>query len=334
MAEISKFKTTKTPEFAVAHPTEVVDLVRDAAIDRFRGALVILMVIGDFLEGVEFVPSFLKHAPDIGFTIADAVAPAFVFLIGLNFGPSFARRLQAGWPFAYRYFLTRYLTLIGIGSLISAGTTAFDQPSDWGVLQALGVAGLICLAVIRLPTWARFIIAALMLLAYQYLLDTSILESVLGATHGGFLGALSWAALLVLSTAVADVWRKGLAPYVGCMIAMAVAATGSAFFVPVSKNRVSLSYILLTLVMSGLVFLALERASRVAPQRRGVLCWWGENSLTFYLLHLVLLAVFVAPPVASWYVQAPAWLAIIQLSSLLAFMTFVAWRIRNPLLTR
>ena len=69
--------------------------VREIAIDRFRGALVMLMVIGDYLSGIAFVPEFLKHAPDIGLTVADLVAPAFVFVIGLNIGPSFSRRIIA-----------------------------------------------------------------------------------------------------------------------------------------------------------------------------------------------------------------------------------------------
>ena len=92
---------------------------RNLAIDRFRGSLVILMVMGDFLSGVNFVPAFLKHAPDIGLTIADTVAPAFIFVIGLNFGPSFARWLRLGQMVAYRQFFMRYLSLIGIGAIIS-----------------------------------------------------------------------------------------------------------------------------------------------------------------------------------------------------------------------
>ena len=67
---------------------------RILAIDRYRGLLVILMVGGDYLSGVQLVPAALKHAPDIGFTIADTVASAFVFTVGLNYGPSFARRMK------------------------------------------------------------------------------------------------------------------------------------------------------------------------------------------------------------------------------------------------
>jgi len=306
---------------------------RNLAIDRLRGALVILMVCGDYLSGIQFVPSFLKHAPDIGLTIADTVASAFVFVIGLNYGSSFARQMRGGASSAYRYFLLRYLALIGIGAVIAAGATMTGQPTDWGVLQAIGVAGIICLLFIRLHTWARFVIGILMLVAYQYLLDLSMLGPVLSAVHGGLYGAVSWAALLLLSTAVADVWRRGLVPYAVCCAVLVVAAGVSTVIVPVSKHRVSVSFVLITLALSALIFLVVDRVSRIGFTRSGILCWWGENALALYLVHLLVLAVVVVPPIAWWYVEAPVWLAAVQLASILTFMSVVAWwlhRRRRP----
>lgn len=299
---------------------------RNLAIDRLRGALVFLMVAGDYMGGVAVIPAFLKHAPDIGFTVADTVAPCFVFLIGLNSGPSFSRRAAESLPRAYRHFLLRYLALVGIGAIISAGGTSLaSTPTDWGVLQALGVAGLIGLVFIRFPTWARFIVGFLMLCAYQFLLDTSTLVAVLHSAHGGLIGALSWGALLVLSTAVADLWRRGIPTYAACCAILALAATVALVIVPVSKNRVSLSYVLLTLAISAIVFLAVDLASRIVANRPGFFCWWGQNSLAFYLLHLLVLAFVVLPPVPWWYAGAPPWLAALQLIVILLLMSVVAW---------
>lgn len=306
-------------------PPEAPEPTRILSIDRLRGALVILMVGGDYLGGVQVVPMFLKHAPDIGFTVADAVAPAFIFVIGLNYGPSLSRRMRHSIPAAYRHFLVRYLALIGIGAIIAAGTTLTGVPTDWGVLQAIGLAGLICLLLIRLPAWARFVIGVLTVCCYQYLLNASMLAAVQHSVHGGPFGALSWAGLLVLSTAVADVWRKGLRAYTICCAALVVAAGISAVIVPVSKSRVSPSFILIALAISALVFLVVELGSRVAAKRAGILCWWGENPLVLYLLHLSILAAVVVPPVAWWYAEAPAWLAALQLIGILSLMTVVAW---------
>lgn len=298
---------------------------RDFSIDRLRGVLVIAMVIGDFLGGIQSVPSFLQHAPDIGLTIADTVAPAFVFVIGLNFGPSFVRRSRSGGAEAYRHFLWRYLGLIGLGAIISGGGALVGSPTTWGVLQAIGVAGLLCLLVIQLPTWARFVVGALLLLGYQYVLDEGMLQSVLESVHGGFFGALSWAALLILSTAVADVWRRGMTPYLVCCGALVVIAGVSALLIPVSKHRVSLSFIMITLAISAVVFLVVKALDRRGRWREGFLCWWGQNALALYLLHLVVLAVFVLPDSPWWYSQAPLWLATLQVTAIIAFMSTVAW---------
>ena len=299
---------------------------RNLAIDRFRGLLVILMVGGDYLIGVHIVPAFLKHAPDIGFTVADAVAPAFVFVVGLNYGPSFAGRMPGGAVRAYGHFMLRYLALIGIGAVIAAGaTTVAGAPTDWGVLQAIGVAGLLCLPFIRLPSWARFVIGLLILVAYQALLDSSMLAVVLDSSHGGLFGAVSWAALLVLSTAVADVWRTGLRQYAVCCAALVAAAVIAAVLVPVSKNRVSLSYILISLAISAIVFLAFDLVAHVIANRAGFFCWWGENPLALYLLHLVILGLVTLPDVPWWYAGAPAGLAALQLAVILGSLSVIAW---------
>lgn len=295
-----------------------------------------MMVVGDYLGGIHSVSSFLKHAPDVGFTIADTVAPAFVFIIGLNLGQSFERHLRIGRMAAYRHLLLRYLSLVGLGAIISAGSTVTGRPADWGVLQALGVAGLITLLVIELPTWARFLLGMLMLVGYQYLLDTSMLAGVLQSSHGGPVGAVSWAALLVLSTAVADVWLRGMRPYLICLTALVAVAGVAIALVPVSKSRVSLSYVLLTLAISALVFLLFQVVSRAIPRRAGIFCWWGQNALLLYLVHLVLLAIVVLPEVDWWYVEVPPWLATIQLVAILTFLTIAArWmsrrrRVSNP----
>lgn len=301
-----------------------VGLTRNLTIDRLRGALVILMVVGDYLSGVQVIPSFLKHAPDIGLTIADLVAPAFLFVIGLNFAPSFRRRMNDGTAATYRYFALRYLAFVGIGATIAGAANMVGQPTDWGVLQSIGIAGLICLAVIRTSTWVRFASGLILLIGYQFLLDTAMLEAVLNSVHGGFFGAVSWGALLILSTAVADIWRKGLVPYLYCCSGLVVAAGISSLLVPVSKHRVSLSFILITLAISAVVFLIFDGLSRKSSKQAGLFCWWGQHALALYLIHLLVLAIFVTPSIPWWYAEAPVWLAILQLGAILGSMSLFA----------
>jgi len=304
---------------------------RILAIDRYRGALVWLMVAGNYLGGVAAVPDLVKHTPDIGLSLADIVAPCFVFAMGLNYGTSFARRrMRDGLGAAYRHFLLRYLALVGIGAILSAGgTVVAGEPSTWGVLQALGEAGLIALLVIRLGPWLRLAAGAVLLVAYQLLLDHGGLAGVLGTVQGGFLGGLSWGALLILATAVADLWRRSTWTLAVVSGAIALAAALSLLIVPVSKNRVSLSYILVTLAIAAIAFLLTTLGSRLVPDRPGYLAWWGENPLLLYLVHLLLLALVVLPPVDWWYAAAPLWLAGLQLAAIMTLMSLLAWRLHR-----
>lgn len=300
--------------------------VRSLAIDRYRGALVWLMVAGNFLAGIASVPDFVKHTPDVGLSIADLVAPCFVVAIGLNYRPSFLRRrARDGLRTTYAHFLLRYLALIGIGTILSAGGAVVGQGTPWGVLQALGEAGLICLLVIRLPVWGRFVAGAGLLVVYEIVLDRWALDAVLGTVHGGIVGGLSWGALLILATAMADLWRRGIPAFSIGIGAVTVIAAASVLLVPVSKNRVSLSYVLVTLAIAAIAFLLTDLGARLVPARAGYLAWWGENPLVLYLLHLLVLAVFVLPTAPWWYAGAPLWLAGLQLAAIMTGLSFVAW---------
>ena len=104
-----------------------------------------------------------------------------------------------------------------------------------------------------------------------------------------------------------------------------IAAVIAAAIVPVSKNRVSLSYVLIALSLSALVYLAIDLGSRAVAKRSGLLCWWGENALALYVLHLVVLALVVVPPAPWWYAEAPAGLSALQLMAILALMSAAAW---------
>ncbi|MEL7571335.1 MAG: heparan-alpha-glucosaminide N-acetyltransferase domain-containing protein, partial [Eubacteriaceae bacterium] len=123
--------------------------VRIPSIDVFRGLTIMIMVVVNYMSGIQCIPDSLKHAPDIGLTITDLVAPAFIFAIGLTFKLSFDRRSALfGIKKAYAHFFLRYLSIIGIGALFTSGAAIVDvqeASGAWGVLQAIGATGLVTL---------------------------------------------------------------------------------------------------------------------------------------------------------------------------------------------
>jgi len=305
---------------------------RISSIDQFRGFAILTMVLANFMGGILVIPAWLKHAPDIGLTVIDLIAPFFIFAIGLTFGVSFQRRLGRDGAFrTYTYFITRYLAIIGLGAIISAGETAVgENPSgiDWGVLQAIGMAGLVALLFIRLPSLYRWLIGASLLAVYQLILDRFLLDFTLRSPHGGLFGSLDWAAMLILGTALADLFHadgkpKKLFPWVS--LGILAVGTVLAFYSPVSKHRVSSSYVLITLGISALLFFLFHLISIKYNRHSRFLTVWGKNPLTLYFLHYILIGIFFLPGIPILYTSAPVWLVLLEIVFLITVISLVAY---------
>jgi len=361
---------------------------RDPAIDLFRGIAIILMVFFDYSSGISWIPDWLRHAPDVGFTAADLVAPLFIFAIAITFGGSWRRRIagKGRWAAAVRS-IGRYAGIAGIGAVISAGEVWVGQASggtQWGVLQAIGTAGLIALLFIRFAPAARIATGGIILIVYQILLDRFWLETVLCSSPGGLSGSLSWAGMLLIASGLVELFHGYAAqpgpedssgvpggsgptsftdfgqrvgggdPYalVSIGLLMTTAGVALAFAIPVSKNRVSLSYDILTIGLSTAVYgiclrlTARRRAGkpRSADDGKGAVAdtavaggiggrggaimrfflWWGANPLLLYILHLVLLAGFVFSENPLWYVSVHPALALIQFVFLVSVLSGIA----------
>ena len=304
---------------------------RISSIDQFRGFAIMTMVLANFMGGVQLIPAWLKHAPDIGLTVIDLIAPFFIFAVGLTFGLSFRRRLERDGAFrAYSYFLTRYLAIIGLGAVISAAETAMGlNPAniDWGVLQAIGVAGLVTLIVIRLPSLYRWLIGFALLAVYQVVLDHYLLDLTLRSPHGGLFGSLGWSSMLILATALADLFHspgRGRKFFIWASALILAAGEAIAFIFPVSKHRVSAPYVLISLGISALLFLLFHWLSERFHWNSRLLLAWGKNPLILYFLHYLLIGLFFMPGIPALYAAAPLWLVLLEIVFLLAGISAVA----------
>lgn len=167
----------------------------DPTLDAFRGLAILAMVAANFLAGAHATPAWLRHARDVGFTVTDAVAPAFVLAMGLTLGAAFQRRRErAGVLEAVLHAVRRSLALLGLGCLFGTGEILLGENTggfNWGVLQALGVAGLVAQPFLRAPAWGRVLAALGVLVVYPVLLDRIWLQSVLAQPHGGLQGSIA-----------------------------------------------------------------------------------------------------------------------------------------------
>lgn len=299
---------------------------RVPGIDGLRGLAVLIMAAGNLGLGVGWVPDWLKHTPDVGFTIADLIAPVFVVLSGFTIGPAIERRRRAqGTSAALTWLAVRSLALIGIGAVITAGQWLLEPAPPgtdltWGVLQAIGGASLLTCTVILARPWVRVVVALVVLAGYQWLLNAYWLDIVRHAVQNGLPGTLSWGALMMLATAVADAWRAAatLRRRVGRLVVVGLVSTGSALaltpVVPIGKARASATYMLFTLGLTLLALAIFDAGLGVRPRAMLWLQRVGRHPLPLYFAHLLLLAPLTLAGDNILYAGAPPWLTLVEVA--------------------
>jgi predicted acyltransferase len=293
------------------------------------------MVIVNSLSGVSIIPGWLKHAPGVGLTFVDVIAPAFLFALGLTYSASFQRRISRDGPrAAIGHFLRRWFALIGMGAVLSAGegfTGATGNVPNWGVLQAIAVAGLLTLPLVRRPVWVRLAAAGALLSLYQLGSYLFLADFVARSSHGGLWGSIAWTAALILATCFADHSQRSssVPAAVGAEVAAALAliATGLllSLVVSVSKLQVSASYVLATIGISSLIHQLFRLTADVVRISAPPLVWWGRNPLLLYVLHEFLRALVVLPGVDWWSAGASLPLVVGQVAFTLGVLTALSW---------
>jgi predicted acyltransferase len=93
-----------------------------------------------------------------------------------------------------------------------------------------------------------------------------------------------------------------------------------AILVPVSKNRLTASYDLITLGFSGVIFSIFYLVNFKLDYFRT----WGQNPLLLYLLSFLVTGLFVLPGIPWWYREAPLWLIGLQVLTTLVILSGVA----------
>ncbi len=294
---------------------------RIESVDQFRGFAVISMIIINYLALFSATPAWLKHAPGTGLTFADIVAPYFVFVIGLMYGTSFSSRLRRSGARRTRiHFLRRYGLLIAIGAAMSAvgylgvraaihfspGTvvrTAGERDVSawassvlyWGVLQAIGAAGIIALLAARFSPPLRFLGGAVLLAAHELLMEYAGTGFVLRYAHGGPQGVLGWGALLLFSTALCGEIkgrsrRRSSLSFLAFGVLLTAGGVLLSKALPVSKDLVSAPYVLVSAGLSSLTFLLFFLLADCAGARLPHLTILGRNALLLYVIHEALVA--------------------------------------------
>ena len=274
-------------------------------LDQFRGFTVSMMILVNILSGFAIVPAWLKHATTMGrVTVPDFVIPTFLFIIGVAFELAFPRSLAAhGAGKTVWRFTRRSLVLVAFGILGSV-LLRHNIALEWGVLETLGMAGLVALPFMFLrPRWRP--VAAVLLVALYELISRLGLRAWLLANDtghlGGIPGGLAWAGVVLLGSLAGSFVRTRDVRGLGvCCIAVAVTGIAAGLllsrWLPVYKPPVTITYLSLTTGTAAALLLAFS----VLNLRFPPFMVFGVNALAIFMLHgIILVTVMQHVPAAS-----------------------------------
>jgi predicted acyltransferase len=287
------------------------------ALDDLRGLAVLVMVPVNVAASFVSIPSWFKHAPAAGLTIADFVVPVFLFSLGLSASFSFTSRVEKkGLGKTLLHALARYAVLFAFGTigiiLMDPGRgTPWHAGAGWEVLQMLGATGLFSFFFLLLPPWPRLAAAVLLLAVVEALRPLGLGNLMRGWYDTGLAGpwgtfSLSFYAISAsfLGEMVKNA-KSGTRALASGLVAggMAIAGGVALVFFPPSKHLLSLSYILLGGAVSSALLAALVVWREQLKWPLLLLGSLGRNPLMLYMLHAVLgLALHALMPdnVAAW----------------------------------
>lgn len=325
---------------------------RWAGLDLMRGLTVIGMIIVNAAAGLQGAGGYslfptLLHSRWAGFTLADAVFPAFVVILGVSIPMALGRSARLT-PDAVKAVGARALRLILLGLVISnLDWLADPSEGSWrafGVLQRLGLvyAGAASLF-LGLGPRARVLIAAGLLIGYAGLLNLPIPDGHAVDLRAVGANIVSWSERTGLGS---HAWRTGPWGYDpegplstlpclaqaligvavgeavmthgrGARVRLTLIATGFVLMgaglawglvLPPIKSVWSSSFVLIS---SGPPLIGLGLLGGVSAGRswmgRGIVAAFGINAIFAYGLHELAAPVLNAPSLKAMAQAAGAW---------------------------
>ena len=282
---------------------------RIVSIDLFRGFMVFLMIVVNYLFYFVITPQDLKHAPALsGITIVDFGAPIFFFILGISYAISLEKRfLRDGGYSAVIHFARRYF-LLWLFGLLGIFVQYFKIVFGWNVLMAIGLAGILALPFMFFSKLWRFIFGLGLLVFYQLVILKYFLANILAYDMAGYLGAIAWAGLILIASIWWSVFKLKNQKRIIRLMIFALIASALIGFITLSsyqanKPAISFSYIMFsyTLAVSALlIFYLIDIYSDLKPNFLAVL---GRNPLLMYMLSgvLGLISQKILKPDAHWF---------------------------------
>jgi predicted acyltransferase len=256
------------------------------------------MIFVNFVAPYAVIPGWTKHAVGDGFTYVDAIAPTFIFIMGISAAISFTRRRESrGVRRTVLHALGRYGILFLFGSIGMAVMYIAFGSIEWNIFQTLAIAGLFAFPFlfIRSP-WLRIVASVLAMGLYQLALSLFMKGAVFSAVSPvpflpSFVQSMALATICILGSGLGEWIGRGrtfAAAGITCALSFALGA-GLWPLVPPNRALGSITYLCIGLGTAAaclLLFHAVERLFRL--RRIPLLSTLGRNSLVIFMIASVL----------------------------------------------
>ncbi|MFO7795717.1 MAG: heparan-alpha-glucosaminide N-acetyltransferase domain-containing protein [Promethearchaeati archaeon] len=286
---------------------------RYLSIDIFKGLIILLMVFVNTLSIFDNVPSWTKHAPDYGLTYVDLIAPFFIFMMALNSNISFEKRIERdGSRKTYFHFIQRYLIITGIGLLLTMNPESIFL-FRWGILQVLGISGLILTVFIKFKIIIQSVVASIFILIHQLIILYFFGNHIYNAIEGGFFSSLGWGSIILFSSVLTKHFSfdsKNKYFIIGGIISLLIGMFTSLIW-GISRFRITLPFVFISIGASSLLYylfyLIFDRWENNYDffNQENFLSIMGKNSFILFILHIIIINIlyYVIPlNIDTWLV--------------------------------
>ncbi len=323
-------------------------------IDQARGFIMFYLVVTTVFppgawkpEGSVLFWLFGHPSPDaLYMTLFDVGAAAFIFVLGMLFTVSFAkRRNRKGTKEAVLYVMKRYGLLLLLGFLIIAAGGEFIYENrgytvvSWDVIPTLGLVGFVAIpfAFIK-DNKIRLIAAYAWMVLYQILMNFADLKGYAKASvHGGIFGTIfGFSGIMIVAACLGEYMflhkdseeKKYKTMAIFGVINFVVGLIIS--FLPeleASKRQVSLAYCLLSIGTTVLGLMIFIIADKIYRKEVKLFTIYGKNPFFTYFLAAV--PVFVLDETTGDDLGLGPIGNILVLAILLIYITAILWNLEK-----
>ena len=294
---------------------KLVEKKRILSLDQFRGFAIFGMILVNYLGHFDVIPETFKH-PRFGMTFANAIAPFFLFAVGMGLRVSLMNRIQKiGQKKSYLMAAKRYFVLILIGIVLYGPDPVCNM---WDALVDIGFAGLLTLPFILTGRWIRISLAFVFVIIYQLVFAfTGYGEwTMQHSIDGGPLGPVSWASILFFGTVLMDdLLNSSPSSFIKQSLIMGLLLTilglGMSYLQPeslwqFSQRSMTMAYPILASGLSFVVFVFFYWLNDLRKIEIPHLTLLGLNPLILYIVQNILIDYYGS----ILDIKAPLWQAL------------------------